>query len=175
MIKKHDLNDASEKEQIAAVRKDSRAIKYIDNPSKKIQRLAIKKLRYHLEKHHTCVMAYIKNPSEEIQRLAVQQEGQSIHCIDNPSLKIQRLAIRQSCCAITGIKNPSDEIQKLAIKRYKKTVRYKFIKNLSKKVQEWFINLNRRNIFEIPTGQLDKQLANKYRYLLSMRRAGILS
>lgn len=157
------------------VKKDGRNIRNIKNPNKKLQKIAVQQTKYYMSKYHTCIIAFIENPDEEIQELSVRISGQTIAWINNPSFNIQRIAVNQDGCAISHIENPNDEIQKLAIKRYKKVVQYKMIKKLSKKVQEWFINQDPSNILKIPANQLNKKLFDKYRYLFSMQRAGILN
>ena len=73
----------SEKEQVAAIKKDPRCIKHIKNPSEKAQLAAI-------EKDPECIK-YIENPSEKAQITAIDY-GLPIEYIKNPSEKAKQYA-----------------------------------------------------------------------------------
>jgi hypothetical protein len=72
-----DLNSMSELEQIAAVKKDWRAISYIQNPSLEVQLAAVQQ--------NGGAIRNIWNPGERVQIAAVQENGLTIRFIKNPS------------------------------------------------------------------------------------------
>jgi hypothetical protein len=97
----------TEEEQQLAVQQDGQDIKYIDNPSEELKKLAV-------QTKNGLAIHYIKNPSEEVKKLAVQENGYAIRFIKNPSEEIQKLAVQQDAFAIRYIDNPSEEVKKLA-------------------------------------------------------------
>ncbi len=76
---------------------------HIDNPSEKLQLAAIRE--------NAWAIKYIKKPSKEAQLAAVKQNGEIIGEIDNPSKEIQLAAVKQNGNAIYYIKKPSEEVQ----------------------------------------------------------------
>jgi hypothetical protein len=113
------------KVQLAAVKKDGLAIKYIQNPSPEVQLAAGSECGWAIE--------YIKNPSEQVQMAAVKQAGRAIVYIKNPSEQVQMAAVKKDGQAIEYIKNPSPEVQLAAGSQYGLAIKY--IKNPSEQVQ----------------------------------------
>jgi hypothetical protein len=110
--------------QLAAVKQDGNAIKYIDNPSEEVQLAAVKQ--------DGNAIYHIDNPSEEVQLAAVKQDGIAIKHIDNPSEEVQLAAVKQDGLAIRYIDNPSEEVQLAAVKQDGIAIRW--IDNLSEKI-----------------------------------------
>jgi hypothetical protein len=81
-------------------------IRFIQNPSEKVQLAAVKKYGF--------VIRFIQNPPEKVQLAAVQQDGHSISdIIDkgiNPSEKVQLAAVKNNVMAIKYIQNPSERV-----------------------------------------------------------------
>lgn len=70
-----------------AVRNDSKAIAYVDNPSKDLRKLAISNgLSY--------VIQYIDNPTEEEQMLAVALDSHAYQYIENPAKSVTEFYYR---------------------------------------------------------------------------------
>ena len=115
----------TEAEQLAAVKKDGYAIKYIKNPSEQVQLAAVSQEAYAID--------YIKNPSEQVQLVAVKQEPFAIKYIKNPTKQVQLVAVKKDGYAIQYIKNPSEEVQLAAVSQDGTAIRY--IKNPSEQVQ----------------------------------------
>ena len=99
----------TEAEQLATVKKDGYAIKYIKNPSEQVQLAAVSQVGY--------AVSYIKNPSEKVQLAAVKQDGTAIRYIKNPSEQVQLAAVEQTWWVINYIDNPSEEVQLAAVKK----------------------------------------------------------
>jgi len=114
----------SEKVQLAAVRKNGYAIRYIKNPSEQLQLAAVRKNGY--------AIRYIKNPSEKVQLAAVQQDVEALEYIKNPSEKFQLAAVQQAAAAIRYIKNPSEQVQLATVQQNGYAIQ--FIENPSLKV-----------------------------------------
>lgn len=74
------IYNPSKKVQLAAVRRDGGTLSRIDNPSEKVQLTAVK--------HNGYVIQYIHNPSEKVQLAALKADGGSIEYIHNPSRSI---------------------------------------------------------------------------------------
>jgi len=102
-----DLSDASEVEQLAAVKQEDRAIQFIKNPSEALQLAVVK--------WSGSVIYYIKNPSEAVKLAAVKQNGLAIEFIKNPSETVQLAAVEQNGYAIQFIKNPSEVVKLAAV------------------------------------------------------------
>ena len=115
----------TEAEQLAAVKQDGYAIKYIKNPSEQVQVAAVSQEAYAID--------YIKNPSEQVQLVAVKQEPFAIKYIKNPTKQVQLVAVKKDGYAIQYIKNPSEEVQLAAVSQDGTAIRY--IKNPSEQVQ----------------------------------------
>ena len=115
----------TEAEQLATVKKDGYAIKYIKNPSEQVQLAAVSQAGY--------AASYIKNPSEQVQLAAVKQDALAIRYINSPSEQVQLAAVKQDGWHIQYIKNPSEQVQLAAVKQDGTAIRY--IKNPSEQVQ----------------------------------------
>ena len=99
-------NPSEEMKQAAMVQKDPSSIKHIQNPSEKIQLVAVKKFGSSIK--------HIQNPSEKVQLVAVKKFGNSIHFIPNPSETVQLEAVKKNPYSIKRIKNPSEKVIQLA-------------------------------------------------------------
>ena len=115
----------TEAEQLAVVRQNGQAIRYIDNPSEEIQLVAVE--------HGSQSIRYIKNPSEQVQFAAVKNDGWAIRYINNPSEQVQLAAVNRYPPSIEYIENPSEQVQLAAIRQNGRVIRY--IKNPNEKVQ----------------------------------------
>jgi rRNA processing protein Gar1 len=76
------LSDKQEQEIYA----DPKEIKNIDNPSERLQLIAVKQDGFAIQ--------YIDNPTEKVQLAAVKEDSGVIQYIDNPSEKVQLEAVR---------------------------------------------------------------------------------
>jgi len=74
------LNEASEEEQLEAVKNSGSAIYYIKNASERVQIEAVKNYGF--------AIRYIKNPSVNVQLEAVKKNGFAIDCIKNPFVDV---------------------------------------------------------------------------------------
>ena len=99
---------ASEVAQLAIVRRDWFAIRYIKNPSEAVQLAAVQRSGH--------AMQYIKNPSETVKLAAVRQNGHAIYSIKNPSEAVQLAAVRENGYAIEYIEDPSEAVQLAAVR-----------------------------------------------------------
>jgi len=98
-LKLSDLNTASEKRQLTAVKKDGSRIQYISNPSLAIQLAAVQQSGWAIRS--------IDNPTPAVQLAAVQHRPWAIEYIKNPSLASQSAAVQEDGLNIKYIKNPS--------------------------------------------------------------------
>lgn len=80
-----------------AIRKDSRTMRYIKNPSNDICKLAVQK--------DGRVIRFIKNPSEEVCILAVKQNGRALQYIVEQNEDLCRLAVQNNGFALKYVKN----------------------------------------------------------------------
>lgn len=99
------LKDASEAEQLEAVKKNGYAIWNIPNPSKAVQLAAV-------ENKPTALSA-IKNGvhfDEEAIKLAISKNGFVISDLENPSEELQLIAVNDHPHTITSIKHPTDNV-----------------------------------------------------------------
>jgi|19_taG_2_1085344.scaffolds.fasta_scaffold23979_2 hypothetical protein len=116
--------------QLAAVKENGFAIKYIHNPLEEVQLKAVKDCGGAIE--------YIHNPSEAVQLAAVKQDGYAIEHIDNPSDEVQLEAVKEYGLAIEYIHNPSEESQLEAVKQHGRAIEY--IHNPSEDVIDFLKN-----------------------------------
>jgi hypothetical protein len=122
-------NKLSEKDQIAAVEKNSLSIQYIKNPSEAVQLAAVKR--------DGPAIQFIKNPSEKVQLAAIKEDPKSIKYIKNPSEKVQLVAVKEKPMgpwAIEYIKNPSEKVQLAAVEQIGGSIQY--IQNPTEKVKQ---------------------------------------
>lgn len=93
--------------------KSGAAIKYVKNPSPKLQIAAIKENPSSLQ----YIIQHIENPSDEIKLAAVKQDGSAIHWIEDPSPELQMIAVKQNIENLGYITNPAPEVQMFAVKQ----------------------------------------------------------
>ena len=131
----------TEAEQLAAVKQDGYAIRYIKNPSEQMQLAAVRQnglaitdiknpseqVKLAAVRENGMAIEYIKNPSEKVQLAAVKQSGYAIQYIDNPSEQVKLAAVAQAGYAIQHIVFPSEEVQLAAVRQNKYAIEY--IKN----------------------------------------------
>lgn len=103
----YELYNSSAEERIKRLRNYGELIKYINNPTKREQKVVIKQNWRNLQ--------YIDNPSEEIKLYAIKQHGEAIQYIHNPSEELKKEAINCIHTAIKYIENPSEELQLLVV------------------------------------------------------------
>ena len=139
--------------------------KFINDVTEEEQIEAVQKNGYDIR--------YISNPSEKVQLIAIQQEGAIIKHIENPSEKVQLAAVDNNLFAIMNIKNPTFKVINLVFQRDPYMSRHAWFP-WSEEFQDWLIDKNLSNIFKIPRNRLSSELKEKYKYLLSMNKAGIL-
>lgn len=120
-----DIENPSEKVQLAALERNIYAFSSIQNPTFFVQLETIKKIG--------ALIRYIKSPEQAIKKAAVQQNGTCIQYIVSPDEEIKILAVQQKGEAIEYIQNPSEEIQIAAVKQNPNA--YAFIKAPSKRVK----------------------------------------
>ena len=101
-------------------------LKFIKNPSKKVQLEAVK--------HHGLAIKYIDNPTEEMQIEAVKNNSGALQYIKNPSEAMQIEAVKKSYKIIDMVENPTSRFREAALK-YQTTYALKKYKNLTKKEQ----------------------------------------
>jgi hypothetical protein len=117
-------------------------IRFIDNPSEKLCKLAVQQdgnaIKYipkRQRNEEVCKLALQRNGdvihyihehqrSEDVCKLAVQQHPYLIRYIHNPSEEVCKLAIQIDPFAIQYIHNPSEEVCKLAFQRNPGVIRY---------------------------------------------------
>ena len=116
------INNPTKREQKVAIMDNWRNFQYIDNLSDEIKLYAIKK--------NGVAIQYIKNPTEEMKKEAIKCNFEAIQYIENPSEELQLLAVKCSYFSLQYIHNPSDEVLKEALKD-KNSIEYmlKHVKN----------------------------------------------
>jgi putative uncharacterized protein (fragment) len=102
------INIPTKREQKVAIKQNWRNIQYIDNPSEEIKLYAIKQ--------NGDAIQYIENPSEELKIEAVKSNFTSIRYINNQSEELKLLAVKICYLSLQYIHNPSDELLKEALK-----------------------------------------------------------
>lgn len=118
---------------------------YIDNPSEKLQEIAVNK--------DGDLIQHIKNPSEEIQKLAVQNSPRAIKYIDDPSEELQELAVRKSPHCVQYIKNPTKKVQEYVVSISYSHINY--IEKPTENVQKLAIDNNSNSILYIKNPSKD--------------------
>jgi len=106
----------SEAIQLAAVKKDGLAIKYLKNPSEAIQLAAVQQ--------DGLAIKYLKNPSEAVQLAAVQNYGRAIRYLKNPSEAVQLAAVQKNGLVIEYIKTPTEAVQLAAVQKHRWAIEY---------------------------------------------------
>lgn len=137
------LDFLSEEEQLKLIYTDPHNIKYISNPSEKLQLEAINK--------NCCVIFYIKNPSEQVQLESVKQNPcMLLYILDKgiiPSKQVQLEAVKKGSYIIYYIENPPEQVQLSAVKIGGHNIA--FINNPSKLTQLESVKQDINNIFYI--------------------------
>lgn len=122
---------------LLAVEKDANMLKYIDNPSEKVQLAALKQSPY-------VAIQLIPNPSEKMQLIAVKDEAEAITHIDNPTPKVQLVAVNKRPGTIKYINNPTEQAQIQAVRAGGPFIKY--IKNPTEKVKALAAKTNGHNL-----------------------------
>ena len=119
----YELYNSSAKERIKMLRNLGLFVKFINNPTKREQKVAIKQ--------HWRNLQYIDNPSEKLKREAINCAFTAIQYIENPSEELQLLAVKHSYFSLQYIHNPSDEVLKEALRHKNCSIEYilKHVKN----------------------------------------------
>ena len=129
-------------EQIDAVISNPSAIQFIENPSVRLQWLAVK--------YDPQAIEWIKNPDPEVVKKAVKRTGYCIRFISDPSIDLQRIAIESQPSSLHFIKNPTPEITRMALEADGNNIRY--IKNPSEELQLIAVNgISNLDLIENPT------------------------
>ena len=124
-------------------------IQYIDNPSEKIQMLAVR--------IDGLAIQFIKNPTTETKLEAIKNDGYAIQFIKDPTEEMQILAVQQNGNVIKFIKNPSEKIQEEAIKQNFNVLRLDIISN---SVKNQVFDNNEENL-ELIFSSIDKAINEK--------------
>lgn len=120
------IDNPSEKVQVIAVNKDPDCLRLIKNPTEKVQQAAVNA--------DVEVIQFIKNPSEDVQSVAINKNPYlAFKYIDNPSEKVLLTAVQRDGSCIRFINNPSEAVQSAAVKQNGYSI--EFIKNPTEKVQ----------------------------------------
>lgn len=163
-----DLNEVDEELNLFMVNNNGNNVKYIKNPSKEVQKEAIKNVPLsvqYIEKIDEEIgiisvkslwnsLGLIKNPTEEIIKEAIKTKGWAIQFVKDPSEELQVLAVEKDYDAIKYIKNPSENVQLKAINNYYTAIR--FIENPTLKAKIEAIRLNGEAINYISNYDLDE-------------------
>jgi len=96
----------SEENQILKVKEDFNNIKYIDNPSEKVQLEFVREYPQFLD----IIIEKGIIPSEQVQLEAVKRNLWAIKYINNPSEQVQLEAVKQNIKSIFYIEKPEKEI-----------------------------------------------------------------
>ena len=139
------INNPSKKVQMEAIKNTPLSIKYIRNVDKEIGIMCVKSLWNSLE--------LINNPSEEIIEEAIKTKGWAIQFVKEPSEELQVLAVSKDYDSIKYIENPSENVQLAAIENYYVAIR--FIKKPSLKAKVKAVILNGEAINYISNYDLD--------------------
>jgi hypothetical protein len=119
------IQNPSEKLQLLAIFHDAISIKFINNPSYSAKLAAVKK--------DGTTIKYINDYNDEIARCAIIQSPFIFKVIKKPNYKLQRLAVKLLGLNIRYIVNPLESVQLLAVKNDGIAIRY--ILNPSKRVK----------------------------------------
>lgn len=94
---------------------------------------------------------FIKNPTEKVQLEAVNENVKVARFIDNPTEKVQLVVINEHSFAIQCIKNPSEKIQLKALENYWTKYFYEvIIKDLPNKTDWFYREFNRLKLTKGP-------------------------
>ncbi len=108
-----------EENQLAAVKQDGLAIRFIYNPSEMVQLAAVKE--------NGLAIQFIHNPSEQVHLEAVKDDGYAIQWIHNPSEDVQLAAVKQNGNAIRFFKKAWRKgiAKKLTVEQIEEILGYK--------------------------------------------------
>lgn len=162
-----ELDSVDEELKLFIVKNNGNNIRYIENPSKEVQKQAVKStplcVKYieniDEEIGVMCVkslwnsLELMKNPSERIIEEAVKAKGWAIQFVENSSEELQLLAVSKDYDAIKYIENPSESVQLAAIENYYAAIR--FIKNPTQKAKVTAVMINGEAINYISNYDLD--------------------
>jgi len=143
------------------------------------------------------VIRFKKDLPKSLIKKAIIADSESIQFVDDPDQELQSLAIfhydeRRFDYIIKKIKNITLQTMIEAIsyhfylRKELQDMKKYVLENLdviiekgmliwTKECQEWLVGENVKNVLRIPEEQLDPDLREKYQYLLSMKKAGILT
>lgn len=102
-----DIQNPTEKQQMAAIKHEATNIMYIKEPTEKVQ-LAVVKER-------SSLFQYIKNPTEKVEKEAVRNDAGNMRFVISPSEKLQEEVVERNPYDIRYIKNPSIKVQMEAV------------------------------------------------------------
>lgn len=103
------IEDPTERQQMAAVKNHVNNIIYIKEPTEKVQLAVVKEW--------PSLFQYIKNPTEKVAREAVKNNASNIQFVAKPSEELQEEVIERSPDNIRYIKNPSIKAQMAAVNK----------------------------------------------------------
>ena len=163
-----EMDEIDEDLNLFLVKNNGNNIKYINNPSKEVQKEAIKNVPLSVQyiddideeigiisvKSLWNSLGLIKNPTEKIIKEAIKTKGWAIQFVENPSEELKLLAVEKDYDAIKYIKNPSEAVQLKAISNYYTAIR--FIENPTLKAKIEAIKLNGEAINYISNYDLDE-------------------
>ena len=162
-----ELAQVDEELEIFIVKNNGNNVRYINNPSKEVQRQAIKSTPLSIKHIKNvdkeiaiiCVkslwnsLELINNPDEDIIEEAIKTKGWAIQFVKEPNEALQLLAVSKDYDSIKYIENPSENVQLAAIESYYAAIR--FIKNPSLKAKLKAIILSEEAINYISNYDLD--------------------
>ena len=133
-IKNIEMKILFEEVELAAVKKNPKALYYIKNPSEKVQLAAV-------EEDGTAIRYIPKElRSEKVQLAAVKENGRAIEFIKNPSSEIQKVVIQsdkplppKTECLITGDIVAEGEFYKLCSVKHDHIISFKSWSNIGRK------------------------------------------
>lgn len=102
-----DIENPTERQQLAAVRNHVNYIVYIKEPTEKVQLAVVKEW--------PSLLQYIKNPTEKVQREVIKNNVSNIQFVAKPSEELQEEVIGRGAYNIRYIKNPSIKTQMAAV------------------------------------------------------------
>lgn len=149
------LTTASEAEQIAALKKNPSLLELIENPSERVQLIAlktyIKSIKYSdpwWRDEYKKFIEILNDPSERIQMLMVSGDAcMALEVLNEkgiaPSERVKIAAVKDDGFAVALIEDPSEKVQLLAIEHDPAT--FEAINNPTEKVQLAAIQLDCAN------------------------------
>lgn len=92
------IKEPTEKVQLAVVKEWPSLFQHIKNPTEKVEREAVR--------NNVSNIQFIAKPSEELQEEVIERNPYNIRYIKNPSIKAQMEAVNKNAYVITGIQEP---------------------------------------------------------------------